>query len=232
MNQTSVPAQIEFRGVEQYSDAMQSVLDNASTIGFAVVRECFDADDITEYDYRAPNHHDMPHIVEELTQRELSRKIVATFWREQGFTDRQSGYVYEGNSALHHGRHGYTFDSRRPENKVIVNGIASFSGEHRLHVSPGMHLADPNTGKRSDARVQEDLKVLEGNKSFARQNRNGYLSQFAAKVILRPGDVALIMGQPQPAYTALAAQTRSRSVMRTSASRVSSYWGTFNYSTT
>lgn len=220
MGAAELQPEIEFQGVEQYAQATEALFQHAAAVGFVVIRECFNPKSNPESFYGARGRfHEQPlyHVVPSLDEQQASQRIIKQNWDVAGYMDTplkpSHPNVLPTSRRIHALNHHLTYGT-------IVQGIASFNGWQELCVSPGVALTEPGTRALSAEAIALDHIQMAAQIKKSKSSEQAYHRSFEHTTTLLPGDVALVMGHPRPAYATLAPNQL----------HPVSIWGNFRYS--
>jgi hypothetical protein len=179
-----------------YPEAVERLLRNATAEGAMVIRDCFDPAGLET----GGRWLDVGRILPDGAALAAGTQLVAQWWQEHGIAGKvvqpPRGKIMKLGSGFSQAPHHLSYNR-------AINGYASIRGRQELFVSPGLdRMTGP--GRAFSPEVEAlDMQVLAERRRLLQRHQ---IMKFSGRTILQAGDIALVMGQPVPAYTALRAR--------------------------
>jgi hypothetical protein len=201
-NHQPLQQSIEFSGSAQYPLAMQTLLENATSSGAVIVRNCFELRE-TNQQWTDIRVHDL---VPDRKAFEAGYYVLSKWWKTNGYAN--SSVIKPFNTVGQRMSKGFSTKPQSAETPTAVNSYAAVSGSQELYSEAGVSWIDNDSGVASPAIAAAYAAAVEKDQRQIRKVPvdSTYRHLFSDRTTLRAGDIALVMGQPVPARHAMRAR--------------------------
>jgi hypothetical protein len=202
---TNLPPECVVQGMANFSVGVERLLEQKANVGMVVVRGCFDASSIDVSERYLTTSRVLP----DIDEHKLGLQQLQTHWGQAGYADKsvnQPLYLHRRR------RNGNIATDNLLEYSAAMVGFASLSGVQTLYAAPAPSLAVAETKAVSvEALTAHEQRAAYIAAHLQQVPTEGtFRAEFPHFAVLKPGDVALVMGHPNPAHHRIRGQKPSR----------------------